>query len=159
MTAPTAQAAIGMAMHAPSRCLAGTIGSSPVKVIVPPVSAEVRPIGSSRPSRACNGSIEASEIQYTDQHRILISIRCGTVSDKGWSAKGNHEETPITVAALLDAAFELFAEQGYGATSIADIAARAGLTKGAFYSNFDSKDALFLALFDQQWRERVTRLR
>jgi AcrR family transcriptional regulator len=73
--------------------------------------------------------------------------------------RGPTKRRPITVAALLDAAFELFAEQGYGATSIADIAARAGLTKGAFYSNFDSKDALFLALFDQQWRERITRLR
>ncbi|KUN29296.1 hypothetical protein AQJ23_00450 [Streptomyces antibioticus] len=72
--------------------------------------------------------------------------------------RGTTKRRPITVAALLDAAFELFAEQGYGATSIADIAARAGLTKGAFYSNFDSKDALFLALFDQQWRERATRL-
>jgi AcrR family transcriptional regulator len=73
--------------------------------------------------------------------------------------QGTTKRRPITVAALLDAAFELFAEQGYGATSIADIAARAGLTKGAFYSNFDSKDALFLALFDQQWLERATRLR
>jgi AcrR family transcriptional regulator len=73
--------------------------------------------------------------------------------------QGTTKRRPITVAALLDAAFELFAEQGYGATSIADIAARAGLTKGAFYSNFDSKDALFLALFDQQWHERATRLR
>jgi AcrR family transcriptional regulator len=73
--------------------------------------------------------------------------------------RGTTKRRPITVAALLDAAFELFAEQGYGATSVADIAARAGLTKGAFYSNFESKDALFLALFDQQWRERATRLR
>ena len=35
---------------------------------------------------------------------------------------------------------ELFAERGDGATSIADICARAGLTKGGFYSNFANKD-------------------
>lgn len=63
------------------------------------------------------------------------------------------------MAALLDAAGELFAEQGYGATSIPDICARAGLTKGAFYSNFANKDALFLALLDRSWQERAARIR
>ncbi len=66
---------------------------------------------------------------------------------------------PATVSALLDAALELFAEQGYGATSIPEICARAGLTKGAFYSNFASKDALFLALLDRSWERRAQRIR
>jgi AcrR family transcriptional regulator len=63
------------------------------------------------------------------------------------------------VAALLDAALELFAERGFGATSIPEICARAGLTKGAFYSNFADKEALFLALFDRQAAERARRIR
>ncbi len=50
---------------------------------------------------------------------------------------------------------ELFAEQGFGATSIPDICTRAGLTKGAFYSNFPNKDALFLALLDRSWDRRA----
>ena len=54
---------------------------------------------------------------------------------------------------------ELFAEQGYGATSIPDICTRAGLTKGAFYSNFANKDALFLALLDRSWERRAAWLR
>jgi AcrR family transcriptional regulator len=66
---------------------------------------------------------------------------------------------PITVSALLDAAMELFAEQGYGATSIPDICLRAGLTKGAFYSNFANKDALFLALLDRSWERRAESIR
>ncbi len=66
---------------------------------------------------------------------------------------------PITITALLDAAMELFAEQGYGATSIPDICARAGLTKGAFYSNFSNKDALFLALLDRSWERRAAWIR
>ena len=59
------------------------------------------------------------------------------------------------MTALLDAATELFADQGYGATSIPEICARAGLTKGAFYSNFANKDALFLALLDRSWQRRA----
>jgi len=54
---------------------------------------------------------------------------------------------------------ESFAERGYGATSIPDICARAGLTKGAFYSNFDDKDALFLALLDRSWQRRAEWIR
>ena len=49
---------------------------------------------------------------------------------------------------------ELFAEKGFGATSIPEICTRAGLTKGAFYSNFANKDALFLALLDRSWERR-----
>ncbi|WP_297618331.1 TetR/AcrR family transcriptional regulator [Nocardia sp.] len=73
--------------------------------------------------------------------------------------KGVTKRRPITVAALLDAALALFAEQGFGATSIAEICARAGLTKGAYYSNFGDKDELFLALFDREWTVRLERLR
>src|SRR5271169_3548765 len=54
---------------------------------------------------------------------------------------------------------ELFAEQGFGATSIPDICTRAGLTKGAFYSNFADKDALFLALLDRSWNRRAAWIR
>ena len=65
--------------------------------------------------------------------------------------RGITKRRPITVTALLDAALELFADRGFGATSIPDICARAGLTKGAFYSNFTDKEALFLALLDRSW--------
>ncbi len=73
--------------------------------------------------------------------------------------RGITKRRPVTVGALLDAAMALFAEQGYGATSIPDICARAGLTKGAFYSNFPNKDALFLALLDRSWQRRAEWLR
>lgn len=73
--------------------------------------------------------------------------------------KGVTKRRPVTVAALLDAALELFTEQGFGASSIPEICARAGLTKGAFYSNFADKEALFLALFDRQAAARAVRVR
>jgi AcrR family transcriptional regulator len=56
---------------------------------------------------------------------------------------------PQTLARLLDAALEAFAANGFGGTRIEDVCERAGYTRGAFYSNFASKDELFFALFDR----------
>jgi len=50
---------------------------------------------------------------------------------------------------LLTAAAQVFAEQGFNGASVDDIATAAGYSKGAVYSNFDSKEDLFLALIDQ----------
>lgn len=73
--------------------------------------------------------------------------------------RGITKRRPRTVTALLDAALELFAEQGYGSTSIPEICSRAGLTKGAFYSNYANKEALFLALLDRSWARRAEWIR
>ncbi|HEX4226174.1 MAG TPA: TetR/AcrR family transcriptional regulator [Pseudonocardiaceae bacterium] len=57
---------------------------------------------------------------------------------------------PRTVAALLDGALHAFAERGFDGASIGYICERAGLTTGAFYSNFASKQELFFALLDER---------
>ncbi|MER8186156.1 TetR/AcrR family transcriptional regulator [Kitasatospora sp. NPDC094015] len=72
--------------------------------------------------------------------------------------KGMTKRRPLTRAALLQAALETFAEQGFHATSIEQICERAGYTRGAFYSNFTSKDELFLALFDAHSERIVQRI-
>lgn len=54
-----------------------------------------------------------------------------------------------TREALLFAARAVFAEDGYHAASLDRIAREAGFSKGAVYSNFDGKSALFLAVMDQ----------
>lgn len=51
---------------------------------------------------------------------------------------------------LLAAALHLFTRHGYEATRVAEICAAAGLSKGAFYHHFASKQAVFLTLL-QQW--------
>ena len=51
---------------------------------------------------------------------------------------------------LLDAAFEVFAEQGVHASTVEQIVERAGFTRGAFYSNFTTKEELFAALMERQ---------
>jgi AcrR family transcriptional regulator len=59
---------------------------------------------------------------------------------------------------LLDVAAEVFAERGYRSTTVDDIAAAAGLTKGAVYWNFDSKEALFAALIEERVDRRAREL-
>ena len=44
---------------------------------------------------------------------------------------------------ILDAAYELFLSQGYSATSMRQIASRAGLALGGIYNHFASKDEIF----------------
>ncbi|PJI52936.1 hypothetical protein CTI14_35415, partial [Methylobacterium radiotolerans] len=51
-----------------------------------------------------------------------------------------------TKARLLEAAAQVFAEAGLDGASVEAVCERAGFTRGAFYSNFDSKDELFLTL-------------
>ena len=47
---------------------------------------------------------------------------------------------------LIEAASEVIAEKGFQRASLDEIAARAGMTKGAIYSNFESKERLFWAV-------------
>lgn len=54
-------------------------------------------------------------------------------------------------AQVLDAATRAFEEHGYQATTIADIAAAAGFTKGAVYSNFGGKPELFSQVCAQRF--------
>lgn len=60
---------------------------------------------------------------------------------------------------LLDAAAQVFAEEGLDAASVEEICERAGFTRGAFYSNFESKDELFLELAGRVARARVEAVR
>ena len=60
-----------------------------------------------------------------------------------------------TRARLLAAAHEVFAEVGMDAASVEMICERAGFTRGAFYSNFESKNELFLALITQLAGEKL----
>lgn len=55
---------------------------------------------------------------------------------------------------LLTAAFDAFADEGFGRTTVEQVCERAGYTRGAFYSNFASLDELFL----QMWSEKSGQL-
>lgn len=57
----------------------------------------------------------------------------------------NKEEKSLSI---LKAALGVFSQQGYGKTTIEDIAKAAGIGKGTVYEYFRSKDTLFFALYD-----------
>jgi len=54
---------------------------------------------------------------------------------------------------------DVFAESGFANASLDQVAAAAGLTKGAIYSNFESKDDLFFAMMTDQVLNRVETIR
>jgi AcrR family transcriptional regulator len=60
------------------------------------------------------------------------------------------ERTEATRAALVDAARELFASDGYATTSLDAVAAKANVTKGAVYHHFQGKPQLFEAVFSRE---------
>src|SRR5450755_2843208 len=57
--------------------------------------------------------------------------------------------TAQTQRALLDAAREVFAEQGFSDASIADVVDRAGSSVGSLYHHFGGKSELFIALWQE----------
>ncbi|MEP0708964.1 MAG: TetR/AcrR family transcriptional regulator [Parvibaculum sp.] len=61
--------------------------------------------------------------------------------------------------AILDAARTVFADLGYGATSVRDIIRKTGLASGTFYNYFKSKEEVFEALMDEGMRRIRPRLR
>lgn len=69
------------------------------------------------------------------------------------------ESRDLTRQQLLDAAQKLVAEQGLAATSVEDIAREAGFTRGAFYSNFSDKNALFIELLRRDHEQSIADFR
>ena len=60
---------------------------------------------------------------------------------------------------LFEAAARVFEDQGIGGASIEAIAAAAGFTRGAFYSNFKSKDELIIAMLEDHVEQSILRIR
>ncbi|HWB95423.1 MAG TPA: TetR/AcrR family transcriptional regulator [Bryobacteraceae bacterium] len=63
------------------------------------------------------------------------------------------ESREVTRARLIESAEKLFVRKGFDATSVEQIAAEAGFSRGAFYSNFTDKDSIFLSLLNKRHRE------
>lgn len=65
------------------------------------------------------------------------------------SEQQNEEIREKTRQQILDAAFELFANNGFTKTSISAVAKKAGISKGLIYHYFDSKQAILEGIFKQ----------
>jgi AcrR family transcriptional regulator len=62
-----------------------------------------------------------------------------------------------TCEKLFEAATRVFEEQGIGGASIETIATAAGFSRGAFYSNFKSKDELIIAMLEDHVEQSIRR--
>jgi AcrR family transcriptional regulator len=65
------------------------------------------------------------------------------------------ERKARTKSELVEAARTVFLRRGFHGASVDEIAEEAGYSKGAVYSNFDGKDDLFLAAFEDHFRRRA----
>lgn len=65
------------------------------------------------------------------------------------------EKRAQTRAALFEAGAKVFVRRGYYGASLEEIAEEAGFTRGAVYSNFEDKQALFGALMNESIREKA----
>jgi AcrR family transcriptional regulator len=68
------------------------------------------------------------------------------------------ERTETTVNALVESARELFAQDGYAATSLDAVVVSAGVTKGALYHHFEGKRELFRAVFQREQERLVAEI-
>jgi AcrR family transcriptional regulator len=65
------------------------------------------------------------------------------------------EQQQRTRERVLEAADRLYVEQGFHATSVDQVAAEAGYSKGAVYSNFASKEDLFFAVYERRAEQGI----
>jgi AcrR family transcriptional regulator len=70
--------------------------------------------------------------------------------------KTMQQRSEETRARIIESAIKLFSNRGYNAASVDDVCEEAGISKGAFYHHFKSKQALFLALLDG-WLQSIDR--
>ncbi len=75
------------------------------------------------------------------------------------AGKRRAEMMEETRAKLIQAARKAFAAKGYAGSSMDDLTAEAGLTRGALYHNFGDKKGLLQAVIDQMDAEILVRMR
>src|SRR5918999_5298368 len=72
--------------------------------------------------------------------------------------KTRRQRQAETRSSLLRSATKLFCRHGLEGASVEEVAQDAGYTKGAFYSNFKSKEELFLVMLDEKFGRELERI-
>jgi AcrR family transcriptional regulator len=68
------------------------------------------------------------------------------------------EKQAETRRRLLEAAEQVFRERGFAGSTVEEITERAGFSRGAFYSNFESREQLFIELLHRRVYDQFTRM-
>src|SRR5437588_10391841 len=100
------------------------------------------------PSQVCHTAMYSDTLLDLDMSAQVGKART-TERATGRTRLTREEQRAVTRARLLASAAKVFAERGFYGASVEEIADRAGFTRGAFYSNFETKADLFLALLDE----------
>jgi AcrR family transcriptional regulator len=79
-----------------------------------------------------------------------LRSRYGRRMPRATARRTQRERSEATTSALVEAARDLFAQDGYAATSLDAVVTRAGVTKGALYHHFAGKRELFEAVFSRE---------
>lgn len=90
-----------------------------------------------------------------DSHKVAAIL----TSVEGCCPPPKQKRALQTREDLIRAAREVFAQDGFEYVRIEDIAARAGKTRGAFYANFDDKEDVFFAIFEEDLLRDQQRVR
>ncbi|NUO97107.1 MAG: TetR/AcrR family transcriptional regulator [Nonomuraea sp.] len=73
--------------------------------------------------------------------------------------RSQRERTRATTGALVEAARELFVDDGFAATSLDAICARAKVTRGAFYHHFSNKEQIFSEVYAAEQKKLAATVR
>jgi TetR/AcrR family transcriptional regulator, cholesterol catabolism regulator len=103
-------------------------------------------------------SEERALLTPAERERIRRGDRARSVAVRKPKLGKRLGEMP-TPQIILQAAAEVFVEQGYTAASLRDIARRAGQLAGSVYHHFESKQALFLAVHREGFRQLMAAVR
>jgi len=101
-----------------------------------------------RAGRGNGAQAQAAQAQAAQVHAALTKP-AQTKAAHTKPAQTKPEQRAQSIEALLAAALALFVTRGYHATTIDEIAAKAGLTKGAVYFYFKSKAKVLMDLLDR----------
>ncbi|HBY59797.1 MAG TPA: hypothetical protein DEH78_08225 [Solibacterales bacterium] len=82
-----------------------------------------------------------------------------TMADPARKRLTREESRAQTRERLMDAAFDLFAREGIEATSIDHIAEAAGYSRGAFYSNFETREEILFAVAERELEKNTAGMR
>jgi AcrR family transcriptional regulator len=90
--------------------------------------------------------IKDNDVYYA---RILTEMKAAYAGNPLTKTGGKRARTK---AKLIQAAAAVIGEKGFDRASLAEIATRAGMTRGAVYSNYRNKEELFLAVVTELWK-------
>ncbi len=83
----------------------------------------------------------------------------GDAKDPAPVRRTQQERRDATIRKLIDAATEALVEVGYAATSVQVVCVRAGVSQGALFRHFESREALMVAVGEDLGRRTLARFR